>query len=149
MHRRHAISPGLAGHYQDIGILSFNIHDSACNLTLSVGMRSTGAGSAGPGPEVRRGGARERAHGRAVLAACAQHAGLRINRGAYIHARTVFLNTFQPAEILALAGGMAPPSSTRISTRLKRVQEHVSPLGKHARTSVAWAETPVRSERAS
>ena len=43
----------------------------------------------------------------------------------------MFLNTFQPAEIIVLngiagAGEMAPPTSTRISARMKRVQEHSS-----------------------
>ena len=37
MRRLHAISPGLYGHYQDLGISSLKGHDSACNLTLSVG----------------------------------------------------------------------------------------------------------------
>ena len=43
----------------------------------------------------------------------------------------MFLNTFQPSRILVLArttgaGGAAPPSSTKISVRMKRVQKHVS-----------------------
>ena len=36
MRRRHAISPGFPGHYQDLGISSTKRHDSACNLILSV-----------------------------------------------------------------------------------------------------------------
>ena len=31
MRRRHVISPGISGHYQDLGNLSSKMHDSACN----------------------------------------------------------------------------------------------------------------------
>ena len=34
--RRHAISPGFSGHYQDLGKSSLKRHDSACNLILSA-----------------------------------------------------------------------------------------------------------------
>ena len=49
---------------------------------------------------------------------------------------------FSHAEILVLAaaagaGGMAPPTSTRISARLKRVQEHSSPV-----SVVPWCPLP-------
>ena len=37
MRRRHAISPGFCGHYQDLGTPSFKSHDYACNDILSVG----------------------------------------------------------------------------------------------------------------
>ena len=45
----------------------------------------------------------------------------------------MFPTRFSLAEILVMAvtagaGGMAPPTSTRISDRLKRVQRHVSPV---------------------
>ena len=36
MRRRHAISPGCSGHYQDLGISSLTRHGSACNSILSV-----------------------------------------------------------------------------------------------------------------
>ena len=39
MHRRHAISPGFADHYRDLGITSRKKHDSACKLILSVVVR--------------------------------------------------------------------------------------------------------------
>ena len=42
------------------------------------------------------------------------------------------LDTFQPSIVVLVgtagAGGMAPPASTRIPTRLNSVQEHVSPV---------------------
>jgi hypothetical protein len=37
MRRRHAISPGFFGHYQDLGMLSLKRHGSAGNRILSVG----------------------------------------------------------------------------------------------------------------
>ena len=36
MRRRHAISPGFSGHYQDLGIASLKLHASACNLIISL-----------------------------------------------------------------------------------------------------------------
>ena len=38
MHRRHSISPEFSDHYHDLGIPSLKMHDSACNLILSVDM---------------------------------------------------------------------------------------------------------------
>ena len=48
MRRRHAISPGFASLYRDLGIWSRKRHDSAYKLILSVvsGIGSTGAGRA-------------------------------------------------------------------------------------------------------
>ena len=43
MRRRHAISPGFSGHYQDLGISSLKRHDSACNIILSVVMPRCGS----------------------------------------------------------------------------------------------------------
>ena len=37
MRRRNAMSPGLSGHYQDLGIPSLKRHASAYNRILSVG----------------------------------------------------------------------------------------------------------------
>ena len=34
MRRRHVISPGFDGNYQDLGISSFKGHDSTCNFIL-------------------------------------------------------------------------------------------------------------------
>ena len=39
MRRRHAVSPGFSGHYQDLGIPNLKGHDSACNLIVSVALR--------------------------------------------------------------------------------------------------------------
>ena len=36
MRRCHAISPGFTGHYRDLGISNRKMHDSACNIILSV-----------------------------------------------------------------------------------------------------------------
>ena len=36
MRRGHAVPPVFSGHYQDLGIESLKMHDSACNLILSV-----------------------------------------------------------------------------------------------------------------
>ena len=44
MRRRHAISPGFSGHYQDLGIASRKKHDSACKLVLSVDSRTRSRG---------------------------------------------------------------------------------------------------------
>ena len=37
-YQRHAIilSPGVSGHYHDLGISSLEVHDSACNLVISA-----------------------------------------------------------------------------------------------------------------
>ena len=48
----------------------------------------------------------------------------------------MFTTDFSLAEIVVLAGtagagGMTPPTSTRISARMKRVQEHSSPVNMH------------------
>ena len=47
MRRRHAISPGSFGHYQDIGIASITRHDPACNLIRIAGMHVVRAGRLG------------------------------------------------------------------------------------------------------
>ena len=36
MSRRHAISLGFSGHYQNLGIPGLKSHYSACNFTISV-----------------------------------------------------------------------------------------------------------------
>ena len=36
MRRHHAVPSGLSGHYQDLGISSLKLRDSACNVILSV-----------------------------------------------------------------------------------------------------------------
>ena len=53
MRRRHAISPGFAGHYQDLGISSLKGHDSACNLILSVAKPMHQRASIQPNPDSR------------------------------------------------------------------------------------------------
>ena len=42
MRRCHAVSPGLSGHYQYLGMSSIKRYDSACNLILSVGKKHDG-----------------------------------------------------------------------------------------------------------
>ena len=56
-----------------------------------------------------------------------------VRRSVNVHACTVLPARFSLAEIQVLAGTagagrIAPPTSTRISARLKLVQRHVSPV---------------------
>ena len=53
MRRRHAISPGFAGHYQDLDTSSLARDDSACNFILSVA-RADGAAGARSGGQFPR-----------------------------------------------------------------------------------------------
>ena len=62
---------------------------------------------------------------------------------AYIYGRTAFPARFSLAEILVLtgtagAGGMAPPTSTMISTRMKCVQGHILPVNMFAIVVSPW-----------
>ena len=64
------------------------------------------------------------------------HTGLRVAKQNSMlrHSRVICVpDTFQPSRdpstgVASGASGMTPSTSTRISARLKRVQEHVSPV---------------------
>ena len=45
MFQHYAILPGYSGHYQDLGISSLTLHDSACNLTLVAIILELGGGT--------------------------------------------------------------------------------------------------------